>query len=80
MRPIEGDHGEPTRPGQLVRRHTVDEVLGFLRSILHETRSKRHDMVTHYNVDDLLGTLGFTRRIRPTRTQPGPGTAAKRGV
>ena len=54
-----GDHGEPTAQ-EVVHRHTVDELLGFLRSILHEIRSKRHDMITHHNVDDLLGTLGFT--------------------
>ena len=58
----EVDHGEQGEPSaqDMVRRHTVDELLGFLRSILHEIRSKRHDMVTHHNVDDLLGTLGFT--------------------
>ena len=56
----EGDHGEPTAH-DVVSRHTVDELLGFLRSILHEIQSKRRDMVTHHTVDDLLGTLGFAK-------------------
>ena len=56
----QGDHGEPTAH-DVVSHHTVDELLGFLRSILHEIRSKRHDMVTHHSLDDLLGTLGFTK-------------------
>ena len=55
----QGDHGEPTAQ-EVVSRHTVDELLGFLRSIIHEIQSKRRDMVTHHTVDDLLGTLGFT--------------------
>ena len=54
----ESEGGEPTAH-DLVRHHTVDELLGYLRSILHEIRAKRHDMVTHHSVDDLLGTLGF---------------------
>jgi hypothetical protein len=52
--------GKPS-PQEVVQRHTVDELLGFLRSILHEVQSKRHDMVTHHNVDDLLDTLGFLK-------------------
>ena len=56
----EGDHGEPTAH-DVVSRHTVDELLGFLRSIIHEIQSKRRDMVTHHTVDDLLGTLGFAK-------------------
>jgi multidrug efflux pump subunit AcrB len=38
---------------------TEDDVLAFLRRILDEARSKRHDMVTHYTVDDLRVALGF---------------------
>ena len=54
----EGEVGEATAH-DVVKRHTVDELLGYLRSILHEIRLKRHDMVTHHSVDDLLNTLGF---------------------
>jgi multidrug efflux pump subunit AcrB len=36
-----------------------DDVLNFLRHILDEARSKRHDMVTHYTIDDLRVALGF---------------------
>jgi hypothetical protein len=59
----QGDHGARGEPSahEVVSRHTVDELLGFLRSILQEIRSKRHDMVTHHNVDDLRVTLGFAR-------------------
>ncbi|HEV3165995.1 MAG TPA: efflux RND transporter permease subunit, partial [Isosphaeraceae bacterium] len=38
-----------------------DDVLGFLRKILDEARSKRHDMVTHYTIDDLRVALGFAK-------------------
>ncbi len=59
----EVDHGEEAESSahEVVKHHTVDELLGFLRSILHEVRSKRHDMLTHHTVDDLLHTLGFTK-------------------
>jgi multidrug efflux pump subunit AcrB len=40
-------------------RQDGDEVLGFLRGILDDARSKRDDMVTHYTVDDLRTALGF---------------------
>jgi hypothetical protein len=40
--------------------HTDDEIMGFLRSMLHEIRAKRHEMVTHQNVDDLKKPLGFS--------------------
>jgi hypothetical protein len=39
--------------------HTDDEIIGFLGSMLHEIRARRHDMVTHHTSDDFLGTLGF---------------------
>jgi multidrug efflux pump subunit AcrB len=38
-----------------------DDVLGFLRKILDEARSKRHDMVTHYTIGDLRVALGFAK-------------------
>ncbi|MGC8642255.1 MAG: efflux RND transporter permease subunit, partial [Isosphaeraceae bacterium] len=52
---IAEDHGAK----EMVTRHTADQILGFLRGILHEIRSQRHDPVTHHSLDDLLGTLGF---------------------
>ena len=67
----EDDRGEPTAH-DVVKRHTVDELLGFLRSILHEIRSKRHDMVTHHSVDDLLGTLGFAEERPHDKDSRGP--------
>jgi hypothetical protein len=41
--------------------HLEDDALVFLRQILDEARSKRHDMVTHYTVDDLRNALGFAK-------------------
>jgi multidrug efflux pump subunit AcrB len=57
-------HVEPSAQ-EVVKKHTVDELLGYLRSILHEVQSKRHEMVTHHNVDDLLGAMGFTKEGEP---------------
>jgi len=37
------------------------DALLFLRQILDEARSKRHDLVTHYTVDDLRVALGFQK-------------------
>src|SRR5262245_10236902 len=53
-----GEHDalEPVRVSH--PRHDNEEVLAFLRRILNEARSKRHDMTTHYTVDDLLTALG----------------------
>ncbi len=38
---------------------TNQDVVSFLRDILEESRSRRHDMTTHYTVDDLRNALGF---------------------
>ncbi len=46
---------------ELVVHHTDDEIIGFLRSMLHEIRAKRQEMLTHHKVDDLLGPLGFAK-------------------
>jgi len=46
------------RGGHARRRLTS---LAFLREILDEARSNRHDMITHYTVDDLRVALGFAR-------------------
>lgn len=40
---------------------TEDDVLAFLRRILDEARARRHDMITHYTVDDLRTALGFAK-------------------
>jgi multidrug efflux pump subunit AcrB len=44
----------------VVEEHTDDEIMGFLRGMLHEIRAKRHEMVTHQNIDDLKKPLGFS--------------------
>ena len=49
------------RPGSTPTDGAEDDVLAFLRRILDEARSKRHDMVTHYTVDDLRAALGFAK-------------------
>jgi multidrug efflux pump subunit AcrB len=57
------------RAEEIVAHRTDDEIIGFLNSMLHEIRAKRHDMVTHHTIDDLKQPLGFT--------EPGPsGDAA----
>jgi hypothetical protein len=50
--------GEPS-PHDVVAHHTDDEILGFLRGMLHEIRQKRREMITHHTIDDLKGPLGF---------------------
>ncbi len=85
-----GRHAESGGPGPAGRRE--DDVLAFLRRILDEARSKRHDMVTHYTADDLRAALGFARpgsdegitpgagRYASARPRPGePGRAAEGG-
>jgi multidrug efflux pump subunit AcrB len=49
-----GKHGDPG--GVDV---TNEEVVTLLRQFLLESRSNRHDMTTHYTVDDLRYALGF---------------------
>jgi hypothetical protein len=50
---------------EVVRAHTDDEIIGFLRSMLHEIRAKRKDMLTHHSVEQLGDTLGFAKGSRP---------------
>ncbi len=57
-----GAHPAPAHP---------DDVLVFLRRILDEARAKRHDMVTHYTVDDLLDALGFGKHDTPDASSSG---------
>jgi multidrug efflux pump subunit AcrB len=54
------DHDESTEHAT-VRHHHDEDALAFLRRILDEAREKRHDMVTHYTVDDLRVALGFAK-------------------
>jgi multidrug efflux pump subunit AcrB len=55
-----GHDGEIGAPEPIMDR-SEDDVLVFLRQILDEARSKRHDMVTHYTLDDLRLALGFEK-------------------
>jgi hypothetical protein len=48
-----------------------DDVLAFLRRILDEARASRHDMVTHYTVDDLRAALGFAKARAGEETRSG---------
>jgi hypothetical protein len=54
------DDGEPGGPDAVLQRGEHD-ALAFLRRILDEARSKRHDMVTHYTIDHLRVALGFEK-------------------
>jgi predicted RND superfamily exporter protein len=72
-KPEPAERAEPTAH-EVVFRHTDDEIMGFLRSMLHEIRAKRHEMVTHHTVDDLLTPLGFK-----TSTPDEGGRALDRG-
>jgi multidrug efflux pump subunit AcrB len=65
---------------ELVAHHTDDEIIGFLRSMLHEIRAKRHEMVTHHNVDDLSGPLGFAKEeSADDESSSGPDGQDQRG-
>jgi len=44
--------GHPPTPAE-------SDALAFLRRILDEARARRHDMITHYTVNDLRVALGF---------------------
>jgi multidrug efflux pump subunit AcrB len=55
----DGHNGEPGPPADASPADA--DVLAFLRGILDEARAKRHDMITHYTVDDLRVALGFAQ-------------------
>jgi multidrug efflux pump subunit AcrB len=55
-------NGKPIVPPVANGNESEQEVLAFLRRVLDEARSKRHDMVTHYTIDDLRAALGFAKR------------------
>jgi hypothetical protein len=65
-------HPEAEDAHELVIHHTDDEIIGFLRSMLHEIRAKRQEMVTHQKVDNLLGPLGFAKG-GPSSDESSPG-------
>jgi multidrug efflux pump subunit AcrB len=69
----EGAHAEGghERPPGVITIPPDQEVLAFLRRILDEARSKRHDLVTHYTVDDLRVALGFEKPKTDERAAPG---------
>ena len=58
---------------ETVTHHNVDDVLVFLRRILYEARSKRHDMITHYTIDDLRVALGFEKPRSDEEVTPRAG-------
>ena len=65
----EVDEGEPTNPTAMKSSGVTPLTSARLpRSILHEIRSKRHDMVTHHTVGRPPRTLGFGEDRRSTRT------------
>ncbi|MDR3636756.1 MAG: efflux RND transporter permease subunit [Isosphaeraceae bacterium] len=63
-----------TSARQVVAHSTDDEIIAFLNRMLNEIRSKRHDMVTHHTVDDLMRPLGFARDtdsgVGPAQDEP----------
>ena len=61
-----GGHDAPKDPDA--------DALAFLRRILDEARSMRHDMVTHYTVDDLRVALGFAKTRSDEEITPGAGS------
>ncbi|OJW23027.1 MAG: hypothetical protein BGO49_28250 [Planctomycetales bacterium 71-10] len=59
--------------GRAAASRREEDAVGFLRRILDEARARRHDMVTHYTVDDLREALGFTRAAPPGPDDPAAG-------
>jgi multidrug efflux pump subunit AcrB len=55
-----GEHGHGPH-GRAEARMPAEDATAFLRRILDEAREKRHDMVTHYTIDDLRVALGFAK-------------------
>ncbi len=49
-------HAQPAH-----KQENREEVLTFLKRILDDAKSRRHDMTTHYTTDDLLLALGFAK-------------------
>jgi hypothetical protein len=71
----EADHdGKPRRHEEHADRDA--DALAFLRRILDEARSMRHDMVTHYTIDDLRAALGFARPRSDGTSAGGTGERA----
>ena len=76
----DGHDGDPDGRDEDTRRRD-DDILAFLRRILDEARSKRHDMITHYTIDDLRVALGFAkpRSAGGGARKPGPPSRHPRG-
>jgi multidrug efflux pump subunit AcrB len=72
-RAVEAGHGYPSDGHGTGVIPPDEDVLAFLRRILDEARSKRHDMVTHYTVDDLRVALGFEKPRHDEGAAPGGG-------
>ncbi len=53
-----------------------EDVMVFLRRILDEARMKRHDMITHYTIDDLRVALGFEEPKTGAESHPECGPDA----
>ncbi|MDG3004620.1 efflux RND transporter permease subunit [Paludisphaera mucosa] len=73
-----GDEGDGDETRGAESRHEQDALV-FLRKILDESRAKRHDMVTHYTIDDLRDALGFTRTDQASDSDLDGGDAAGPG-
>jgi multidrug efflux pump subunit AcrB len=57
-----GDQGHAVGSSRIAGQDSNDQdALQFLRHILDEARARRHDLVTHYTVDDLRVALGFQK-------------------
>jgi hypothetical protein len=67
----EGSADAEAKGGAASRRE--EDAVEFLRRILDEARAKRHDMVTHYTVDDLRAALGFAQATPPAPDDPAAG-------
>jgi Fe2+ transport system protein FeoA len=75
-----GEHGEHVEhEGHSRVRVPQEDATTFLRRILDEAREKRHDMVTHYTVDDLRVALGFAKMegSQPTESSKNPGNSSQ---
>ncbi len=78
----DGRNGRDGKPsGHAMAADQNADALIFLRKILDEARSKRHDMVTHYTIDDLRVALGFARPRSDEKSQDpdsghAPGSAS----
>jgi multidrug efflux pump subunit AcrB len=77
---------DSTAAHDLVSQHTDDELLGYLRSVMHEIQSKRHDMMTQHRADDKPGAPDFantdadSQRVQSGKDQPNAPSAHSEGA